>query len=197
MKRFISFIISSVIACCFVPAQPAVIPSFIPVNEGIPDHELSRLSLEVLPIISNKFKIQIFSDRIRIDSRPKCHKSQGFDGKETIKGCEIGVYICDNAFHKQCLWVHKSHCQCSSPGKLNDHNIIDTIIALIDELLKLKECRISITKVPTGDPKYPFIYVPIGECKLAIWIVALSTTFSALLVGYMIKALVSKIYKKR
>ncbi|OII74086.1 uncharacterized protein cubi_02888 [Cryptosporidium ubiquitum] len=85
MKKYILFIINCVLICGFISAQSTVIPSFIPVNEGIPDHELSRLSLEVLPIISHKFKIQIFSDRIRIDSRPKCHQSQGFDGKDTIK----------------------------------------------------------------------------------------------------------------
>ncbi|KAH8582436.1 uncharacterized protein ELE39_001092 [Cryptosporidium sp. chipmunk genotype I] len=135
MKKSIFFIINCVLIWDFISTQSTVIPSFIPVNEGIPEHELSRLSLEVLPIISHKFKIQIFSDRIRIDSRPKCYHSQGFDGKYTVKvslifssysncmqlffpqGCEIGVYICDNDFHKQCLWVHKSHCQCSSPGE--------------------------------------------------------------------------------
>ncbi|OLQ17884.1 putative integral membrane protein [Cryptosporidium hominis] len=180
MKKTIFFIITCVLIWDFISTQSTVIPLFIPINEGIPDNELSRLSLEVLPIISHKFKIQIFSDRIRIDSRPKCYKSQGFDGKDTVKGCEIGVYICDNDFHKQCLWVHKSHCQCSSP----------------DEFFKLKECRISITKVPTGDPKYPYINIPIGECKLAVWIVALLTTFSALFVGYLIKLLLNTIYKK-
>ncbi|EAK90243.1 hypothetical protein [Cryptosporidium parvum Iowa II] len=135
MKKTIFFIIICVLIWDFISTQSTVIPSFIPINEGIPDNELSRLSLEVLPIISHKFKIQIFSDRIRIDSRPKCYNSQGFDGKDTVKvsvfffilpylhatffpqGCEIGVYICDHDFHKQCLWVHKSHCQCSSPGK--------------------------------------------------------------------------------
>lgn len=85
MVKSVSFIINSLLLWCLVSAQSTVIPSFIPVNEGIPDHELSRLSLEVLPIISNKFKIQIFSDRIRVDSRPKCHPSQEFDGKETTK----------------------------------------------------------------------------------------------------------------
>lgn len=85
MKKTIFFIIICVLIWDFISTQSTVIPSFIPINEGIPDNELSRLSLEVLPIISHKFKIQIFSDRIRIDSRPKCYNSQGFDGKDTVK----------------------------------------------------------------------------------------------------------------
>ncbi|CUV07196.1 unnamed protein product [Cryptosporidium hominis] len=85
MKKTIFFIITCVLIWDFISTQSTVIPLFIPINEGIPDNELSRLSLEVLPIISHKFKIQIFSDRIRIDSRPKCYKSQGFDGKDTVK----------------------------------------------------------------------------------------------------------------
>ncbi|KAF7459040.1 putative integral membrane protein [Cryptosporidium felis] len=197
MKITIQTGLSVILFGFFTSNSFAVLPSFIPVNDGVPDHELARLSQEVLPIIANKYSIQIFSDRIRMDSRPKCHKSEDFNGKEVAKGCDLGVYICDNDLHKQCLWVHKCHCQCSSPGRLG--NFISLIIKLAstDEFLKLKECRISITKVPTGDPNYPYINVPIGECKLAVWILALITIFSAILSGLLIKLLITSIYEKK
>ncbi|KAH7650348.1 hypothetical protein FG379_003420 [Cryptosporidium bovis] len=184
MKKVEFSVVILIIIGIFFPALSEVIPSFIPIND-IPDKELSRLSLKVLPILTNKYNIQIYSDRIRLDSRAKCQRMQDFDDRYAIKsmfivqGCEIGVYVCDTEFHKQCLWIHKSHCQCSTNS----------------DFWKLQECRITITKVPTGDSEYPYINVPIGECKLAVWIFVLFSLFGTVLLGLTVRLLTNSFYK--
>ncbi|KAH8741641.1 hypothetical protein FG386_003615 [Cryptosporidium ryanae] len=195
MKKVGFSVIILAIIGMLVPVFSEVIPSFIPVNNDIPDKELSRLSLKVLPILANKYNIQIYSDRIRLDSRTKCQRIQDFDDKYTIKGCEIGVYVCDTEFHKQCLWIHKSHCQCSTNSKLNLDKEQFTYYCVSGDFWRLKECRITITRVPTGDSEYPHINVPIGECKLAIWIFVLLSLIGTVLLGFAIRIIANSFYK--
>ncbi|OII75778.1 hypothetical protein cand_030230 [Cryptosporidium andersoni] len=181
LKIFLLLAILFDVKYLLIPLCGALTP-ISSINEDIPDAELARLSQHVLPIISKRYGFEIYSDSIRMDSRSRCKSEVDFTNNRVARrGCYVGVYICNSSFHKQCLWMHKGYCQCST----------------MRDFWKIQECRISATRVPTGDSTYPYINVPIGECKTAIWIFALASVLSVIAIGLAIKMAISRYLKKK
>lgn len=129
----------------------------LPSNSHIPEHVLEELVAQNLPRIVAQLGIPVteasLRDRKDKPTADRCNVAEDFEQHSRRHGCYIGVYVCDKQFSGHCFWSFRRQCECPRLW-----------------ILKTYECRIMSLTVPLPNSEYEFMKVPVGECRLAVWI---------------------------
>lgn len=153
-----------------VPLKKAFIPTnlekILPPNPDIPATDLMRISLEVLPYLVETFNIPVSTRQLGFKTVDQCQESKSKDGSSVRKGCYLAIFLCDDAYRGECFWTFKRQCSCGISGLLKFYECIIQV-----ETLRLPEAVTNFSPV-TRDyfSQLPSeVYVPVGECRVALW----------------------------
>lgn len=83
----------------------------------------------------------------------QCERAEDFHHVPRRHGCYIGAFVCDKRFVGRCFWSFRRQCECPRLW-----------------ILKTYECRIGTITVPLPDSEYQYMDVPVGDCRIAVWI---------------------------
>jgi hypothetical protein len=129
----------------------------LPSNSHIPEYKLKKILSSLHTKIISHLNIP-YSDSEESTSTqqtllPGCIEGQDYKGNKQLYGCYVPVYVCDKMFSGKCYWSFQQQCLCPQFW-----------------ILKMYECRIVNLEVNLDDSEYKTVDIPIGSCRVAIWI---------------------------
>uniref|UniRef100_A0A0G4HV93 Kazal-like domain-containing protein n=1 Tax=Chromera velia CCMP2878 TaxID=1169474 RepID=A0A0G4HV93_9ALVE len=125
---------------------------------GLPQHEVSELTFQAY----KDFMVTrgIDPDDGLDEERDVCERA---DEDAVSMGCYFGLYICPRDL-KACIWYHKTICTCKAGKYLNFY-----------------DCSLETweTRQKMGDGNEVVVHIPMGVCRVAMWVWALSVAVTA------------------